>query len=109
MISRAVMLATGEGVVQDPAAARLWYGRAAESGEHGFDHALRGLGAMLAEGEGGPVDLPRGIAYLRIAEAAGDRNATIILQAFSERVTPEIDEQARRIAAEWMRRHLPTE
>ncbi|HEX8654369.1 MAG TPA: tetratricopeptide repeat protein [Allosphingosinicella sp.] len=109
MISRAVMLATGEGVPQDPAAARLWYGRAAQSGEHGFEHALRGLGAMLAAGQGGPVDLPRGIAYLRIAEAAGDRNAAIILQSFSERVTPQIDEQARRIAAEWMRRHLPTE
>ncbi|HYG31285.1 MAG TPA: tetratricopeptide repeat protein [Allosphingosinicella sp.] len=109
MISRAVMLATGEGVAEDDGAARRWYQRAAESGERGFEHALRGLGSMLAAGEGGPVDLPRGIAYLRIAQAAGDENAAAILQAFSDRITPEIDEQARRIAGEWMRRHLPTE
>lgn len=109
MISRAVMLATGEGVAEDDAAARHWYQRAAESGERGFEHALRGLGAMLAAGEGGPVDLPRGVAYLRIAQAAGDQNAETILQLFSDRVTPQIDGQARGIAAEWMRRHLPTE
>lgn len=109
MISRAVMLATGEGVAEDDAAARHWYQRAAESGERGFEHALRGLGAMLVAGEGGPIDLPRGIAYLRIAQAAGDQNATTILQLYSDRVTPQIDEQARGIAGEWMRRHLPSE
>ncbi|HEX8366119.1 MAG TPA: tetratricopeptide repeat protein [Allosphingosinicella sp.] len=109
MISRAVMLATGEGVGEDDGAARRWYQRAAESGELGFEHALRGLGAMLAAGEGGPTDLPRGVAYLRIAQAAGDANAAAILQSLSDRITPAVDASAQGIAADWMRRHLPTE
>jgi TPR repeat protein len=107
MISRAVMLATGDGVAKDPAAARTWYQRAAESREHGFEHGLRGIGGMLVVGEGGSVDLPRGIAYLRIAEAAGDKIAAEILSATADRVTPEIDREARRVAGEWMERYLP--
>lgn len=106
MISRAVMLATGEGVAQDGAAARLWYQRAAESGEIGFAHALRGLGGMLVAGEGGPVDLPRGIAFLRIAAAAGDDQAPGILEHYRDRVTPEAGDEAHRIATAWVARYL---
>lgn len=109
MISRAVMLATGDGVAKDAPAARHWYQRAAESGERGFEHALRSLGAMLALGEGGAVDLPRGLAYLRIAQAANDELAGRVLAEIADRVTPEIDAEARRIAEEWMQRHLPRE
>ncbi|HEX8526940.1 tetratricopeptide repeat protein [Allosphingosinicella sp.] len=108
MISRAVMLATGEGIVADPAAARLWYQRAAESGQRGFEHGLRGWGAMLSVGQGGPADLPRGIAYLRIAAAANDEHASTILEQLEPRITAEVDGEAQRIAGEWMRRHLPT-
>jgi TPR repeat protein len=109
MISRAVMLATGEGIAEDDVAARQWYQRAAESGERGFEHALRALGGMLAVGEGGPADLPRGIAFLRVAAAAGDEHAGRILDGFAPRVTPAVEAEAQRIAREWMERHLPRE
>lgn len=109
MISRAVMLATGDGVRKDAAAARRWYQRAAESGEHGFEHALRALGGMLVIGEGGAADVPRGIAYLRIAAAARDEHAGKILETFAPQVTSDIDAEALRIAGEWMERHLPDE
>jgi TPR repeat protein len=107
MISRAVMLATGDGVAEDDAAARLWYQRAAESAEYGFEHALRALGGMLLFGEGGPADLPRAVAYLRIAQAARDEPAGRILAAIATRITPETDREARQIAEQWMRLHLP--
>lgn len=107
MISRGVMLATGEGVAEDDAAARIWYQRAAESGDVNFPHALRGLGAMLVTGEGGPVDLPRGIAYLKIARAANDANASRLLETWSDRITPEVDRQALAIANRWMAQHMP--
>lgn len=108
MISRGVMLATGEGVAEDDAAARIWYQRAAESGDVNFRHAMRGLGAMLVTGEGGPADLPRGIAYLRIAQAASDANASQLLETWRDRITPEVDRQAVEIANRWMAEHLPS-
>lgn len=107
MISRGVMLATGEGVAEDDAAARIWYQRAAESGDVNFAHGMRGLGAMLVSGEGGPVDLPRGIAYLKIARAANDANAARLLETWRDRITPEIDRQSLEIANRWMAEHLP--
>ncbi len=106
MISRAVMLATGEGVEEDDAAARTWYQRASESGQRGFAHALRGLGAMLVTGEGGPVDLPRGIAYLRIAQAGNDEQAGTLLDTWRDRITPEVDREAQLIASQWMAEHM---
>lgn len=102
MISRAVMLATAEGVAEDDVAARQWYERASQLDDPFLAHALRGLGSMLVTGEGGPADVPRGIAYLRIAEGGGDGNARIILQQFASRVTPEVDREATRIAAAWL-------
>jgi TPR repeat protein len=105
MISRAVMLATGEGVTPDPPAARDWYRRAAESGELGSAHGLQGLGAMLVFGEGGPVELARGYAYLTLARDGGDENAPRILQ----HIEPNIDDITRRqaadIAAAWRIEH----
>ena len=56
MISLAVMLAVGQGVAPDPAEARLWYARTAESGSA---HALRALGMMILVGEGGASDHER--------------------------------------------------
>ncbi len=106
MISRAVMLATGEGVAEDDLAARDWYGRAAESRDVQFAHGLRGLGGMLLTGEGGPADVPRGIAYLRIAHAANDDNAGRLLEMWEEQITTEIDAEAWRIANQWMAEHM---
>lgn len=102
MISRAVMLATGEGVPEDDAAARQWYERASRLDDPLLAHALRGLGGMLVIGEGGPADVPRGIAYLRIAEGGGDELARVGLQRFANLITPEVDRDAARIAAEWL-------
>lgn len=107
MISRAVMLATGEGVAENDLEARDWYKRASESGDVMFPHALRGLGAMLVNGEGGPADLPRGIAYLRIAAAGNDTHAPKLLELYRDKITDDVDQQAREIADQWMAQHLP--
>ncbi|MGE3397507.1 MAG: tetratricopeptide repeat protein [Sphingomonas sp.] len=107
MVSRAVMLATGDGVPEDDVQARRWYERAATSNTVHFAHAMRGLGAMLVTGEGGPADLPRGIAYLRIAQAGNDQNATRLLTQWNDRITPEVNRQAVEIADRWMGEHMP--
>lgn len=109
MISRAVMLAMGQGVAEDDAAAREWYRRAATSGDVNFAHALRGLGSMLVTGEGGAADVPRGIAYLRIAQAGNDANAETLLERWRDLITPEVDRDAWRIANEWMAEHMPSD
>lgn len=105
MISRAVMLATGEGVAPDPTAAREWYRRAAEKGELGNAHALRGLGGMLVHGEGGPVELARGYAYLTLAQEGGDENAPLILRDIEPRMEELTRRQAANIAAAWRIEH----
>ncbi|MEQ1810213.1 MAG: tetratricopeptide repeat protein [Terricaulis sp.] len=105
MLSRAVMLARGEGVAQDAAAARVWYQRAAESDSIGSAHALRGLGAMLIIGEGGPVDIPRGYAYLLLAEEGGDEMAPRLLQRFDSVVDARAREHATSIMAAWRINH----
>jgi len=110
MISRAVMLATGDGVAIDGAAARLWYQRAAESGEMGSAHALRSLGGMLARGEGGSIDLPRGYAYLAIARDAGDPLADDFIRRLA--FTDEDRAAAEAIMRDWRASHpvpLPSE
>lgn len=106
MVSRGVMLATGEGVVEDDVAAREWYGRAAESGEVAFEDGLRGLGFMLFTGEGGPADRPRGFAYLMVAAAAGSEDAETLMQRFELQLSDEEREQASRLASEWADEHL---
>jgi TPR repeat protein len=94
-------------VAEDDAQARAWYERAATSGDVNFVHAMRGLGAMLVTGEGGSVDLARGIAYLRIAQAGDDQNATRLLTQWNDRITPEVNRQAVEIANRWMAEHMP--
>lgn len=101
MISRGVMLALGQGVAQDEAAARTWYQRAAETGRPGWAHALRSLGAMLVVGQGGSADPPRGFAYLLVAAASRDQVAAGLLQEWRPQITPEIEREALRIAREW--------
>ena len=75
-ISKAVMLATGQGVETDAAAARQAYESAALDGSA---HALRGLGVLYAQGEGGPADAATGYALLALAAEAGDEVASRLL------------------------------
>lgn len=103
MISRAVMLAIGEGVTTDHSAARRWYERASEAPGENYPHALRGLGGMLAIGQGGPVDLPRAIAYLVIAKAGKDLQAGGMLTMLAPRITPEMRPMAERISEDWLK------
>jgi TPR repeat protein len=107
MASRAVMLALGQGVAENDPEARIWYRRAAETGRDGFENGLRGLGWMLATGEGGPIDLPTGIAYLMLANAAGAENAELLLGRLRDRITPEIEARARAIGSRWIEEHRP--
>lgn len=108
MVSRGVMLAIGQGVTENDAEARDWYRRAAESRRQGFGDGLRGLGWMLATGEGGPVDLPTGIAYLMIASDARAQRADEFLERLRPQITPEIDRQAREIGQRWVGEHWPS-
>lgn len=107
MASMGVLLATGQGVAEDDVAARSWYRRAAESARDGFQDGLRGLGWMLVTGEGGPEDLPTGVAYLMLAEAAGAERAGELLVRIADHITPEIREQARAIGDRWIADHRP--
>ncbi|MEQ8406076.1 MAG: hypothetical protein RKE49_13340 [Oceanicaulis sp.] len=91
LVSRAVMLATGEGVEQDAGEARQWYARAAARGSA---HAARGLGAMLITGEGGPVDAARGYALVDLAAAGGDAYARHVLAEGLDGAAPRPGEAA---------------
>lgn len=105
MVSRAVMLAIGQGIARDPQAAREWYLRAAESGELGSAHGLRGLGAMLVTGEGGARDIPRGYAYLVLAQEGGDENAAALLERFQGYFSDPVRQQAQSIILAWRLAH----
>lgn len=105
MLSRAVMLARGEGVAQDASAARQWYLQAAETGELGSAHALRSLGAMLIVGEGGPVDIARGYAFLLLAQEGGDEFATELIRRFDSRIDQRARADAPAIMTAWRLSH----
>lgn len=98
MISKAVMLATGEGVEEDDESARATYQRAADQKVRESAHALRGLGGMLITGEGGPADLPRGFGYLMLAHATGDGMAKGLLERFATLLTSEVEREAKAFA-----------
>jgi len=85
MISRAVMLAIGQGVEPDPAEARAWYARAAGQGSA---HAARGLGSMLVMAEGGPAEPAKGYALLELAAAGGDSYAAQLLTQTPDGAAP---------------------
>jgi uncharacterized protein len=80
MISRAVMLATGEGVAEDDVAARGWYQKIIDKKGDSLAHALRGLGFMMWTGEGGPVDIDTACTYVYAALRGGDDNARVLLK-----------------------------
>lgn len=91
MISRAVMLATGEGVGVDAASARIWYEAAIRS-DHPASraHAMRGLGAMMLAAEGGPADAALGFGLLQQASADGDAAAVTLLAAIAPQITEDL-------------------
>jgi len=100
MISRAVMLATGQGTAPDPVRARQSYAQAAEAGSA---HALRGLAGMYLAGEGGPVDAATGYALLEIAAAAGDPIASDLLAQPHDSFAPRpSDAEVASAGAAWL-------
>jgi TPR repeat protein len=105
MISRAVMLATGQGVAPSPSDSRSWYQQAAQSGQLGSAHALRALGAMLIIGEGGSIDLPRGYAFLLLAQEGGDPMAAQLIARFQNRIDDRASIEARSIMTAWRLEH----
>jgi uncharacterized protein len=103
MLSTAVMLATGEGVGENDPEARTWYQRAAN--DFASAHALRGLGGMLLEGEGGANDTARGWAYITLAADAGEETAKVGREHFADRVSARDRRKSRMIAAKWIAEH----
>lgn len=100
-VSTGVMLATGQGVQEDDAQARLWYARAAQQGSA---HGLRAVAGMMLIGEGGPADMVRGVGLMRVAAAAGDRPAQQILAAVPP-LPPQQSAAADEVARAWARDH----
>jgi len=95
-----VMLATGQGVDEDDAAARDWYYAAAQERSA---HALRGLGMMLVTGEGGDADPAMGVALLQLAAEAGEENAITLLGMLEDDVATL--ENVARARQEWLADH----
>ena len=80
-LSRAVMLALGQGVDVDATAARSWYMTAVSQGSA---HGARGLAGMLITGEGGPANPALGYGLLELARDAGDEHAFSLFPIFRQ-------------------------
>ena len=100
--STAAMLALGQGVAENDVEARSWYERAAIKGSA---HALRGLGFMLLNGEGGERDAGLGWAYVTLAAEVGDENAQLLMRQHEGDVSHKEKRAARKIAADWVARN----
>lgn len=109
MISRAVMLATGDGTTENDEEARLWYEKVALSGEVNFAHGLRGLGFMMFFGEGGPEDPVTGYGYLLVAKAAGDENAAKLIDQVEGQLSDAQIASAFEVANNWTEKYLNDE
>ncbi len=107
MISRAVMLATGEGTTEDDVAAREWYSKVAFGGQSNWSRGMRGLGWMLWNGEGGQVDRRKACTYLNLAYRAGDDKAENILDQISPQLSDEEKETCSSDAQTWIDENLP--
>ncbi|MDX1561904.1 MAG: tetratricopeptide repeat protein [Gammaproteobacteria bacterium] len=101
MISTAVMLATGDGTGQDVNEAAYWYTEAALQGSA---HAMRGLGAMLYNGELGERDPLLGLALLELGAQGGDEFAGVILDSINEQTRGVDRGEIERAKAEWRQR-----
>jgi len=97
----AALLATGRGVAEDDVAAREWYRRASISGAPGSARALLSLGGIMIIGEGGDVDVPRGYAYLLMAQEAGEERVTAVLQMVNDQIDDRARAAAPAIIAAW--------
>jgi uncharacterized protein len=96
-----VVLATGDGGEENDEEARLWYLSAAEQGSA---HAMRALGAMLIQGEGGAVDTVSGVALLELAQGAGDEAAAELIGQARETTVPE-RLRIERLKSRWLATH----
>ena len=63
---------------------------------------MRSIGMMDVIGQGGPVNMPRGVALLEMAAESGDRNAVILLQQFQPPDTAEFRQSVQQAAEAWM-------
>lgn len=72
----------GRVIAKDPAEARKWFTAAAKADMSG---AFEYLGLMLIRGEGGPKNVPEGLAWLERAVAANDTRVAVILGGLYER------------------------
>lgn len=90
-ISRGVMLAAGQGTLQNLEEARIWYRRAAERGSA---HAHRALAGMWITGEGGPIDAALGFALLDLAVQGGDEIASRMTELLPQHGYARPDEAA---------------
>ena len=106
MISRAVMLATGQGVTENDEEARSWYEKVALSGDVNFAHGLRGLGHMIFIGEGGPPDTILGFGYLLMAQSANDENAKKLVDSYQDQLSNEEIDAAFTVAQQWADQNL---
>jgi len=86
----------------DDAVARTWVTRAAENNitQAQFDLAL-----MLAQGQGGPVDLREAYKWLAVTRAAGYPGAEQNLAILAERLTADEVRAIQRAAEQWVAAH----
>lgn len=89
----------------DDTVARTWVGRAAENGvaQAQFDYAL-----MLAQGQGGPVDIREAYKWLAVTRAARYPGAEQNLAILAERMAPADVQASQRAADQWVAAH-PTQ
>jgi TPR repeat protein len=108
MISRAVMLATGEGVAEDDGAARSWYQKAIDMKGKLLAHALRGLGFMIWTGEGGPADIDTACTYVYAALRGGDENARVLLEdkGWEKQLSKKQRKACEQSADQWIKDNL---
>ncbi len=83
---------------KDDAAARLWYGLAAEQGHSG---AQNNLGLMLMNGEGGKVSLVQAYAWFARAALAGNDKARQNRDDLARELGPQAMDQAQKLALDW--------
>jgi TPR repeat protein len=108
MISRAVMLATADGVAEDDVSARDWYQKAINLKGKSLAHALRGLGFMIWTGEGGPQDLERACTLIYAALELGDENARVLLKdkGWEQQLSEQRRKACQKSANQWMKENL---
>ncbi len=88
----------------DDTVARTWVGRAAENGvaQAQFDYAL-----MLAQGQGGPVDIREAYKWLAVTRAVRYPGAEQNLDILAERMAPADVQASQRAADQWVAAHPP--